>query len=214
MPRMARRRDGFSQLRFDAYRVQLAAEIDAMRFRITEPTFFWGKHREVDEIMEAPTGPYRNFATGGGLQRIPQFVEMPDEIKQVIQAAASGSLPSQQGEGQAALNAMPPQSEGAAAAGTFAEATAAALKPATPAAKPKGNPLAARIRALTTRRAKFQDDAAAILAPAETAMTEVEANGPAILKRAATASTDELTAITDLADSLKDLDATNGPLEG
>lgn len=52
-----------------------------MRFKITEPTFFLHKERQAGEIMEAPMGPYRNVATGGGLQRIPQFEEIKDEMQ-------------------------------------------------------------------------------------------------------------------------------------
>lgn len=52
-----------------------------MRFKITEPTFFLHKERQPGEIMEAPMGPYRNVATGGGLQRIPQFEEIKDEMQ-------------------------------------------------------------------------------------------------------------------------------------
>jgi hypothetical protein len=157
-----------------------------MRFEITEPTFFWGKQRQVGEIMEAPVGPYRNFATGGGLQRIPQFIEMPEEIVETMQTAVAASS---------------------------VQPTAPSVAPAIKIA-PKANPLAARIRSLTTRRAKFQDEASSILAQGETAMAAIEANGPAILKRASQASTDELTAIADLATSLKELDATNGgPLD-
>jgi hypothetical protein len=52
-----------------------------MKFRITEPTFFFQKDRHVGEVMEAPVGPYRNEVVGGqGLKRVPQFVELPHEI--------------------------------------------------------------------------------------------------------------------------------------
>jgi hypothetical protein len=155
-----------------------------MRIRITEPVFFHGQQRRVGEQMVVPLGPYRTQVIPGGLSRIAQFVEMPDETTVPVE-----------------IPAPTPAAQGAA--------SVAAIKVA-----PKANPLAARIRSLTTRRAKFQDTAAAILTESESAMTEVEATGPAILKRAAAASTDELTAITDLATSLKELDATNGgPLE-
>ncbi len=189
--RRVRRPRGYSALRFSVYAKELAKAVDAMRFRITEPVFFWGKERHAGEIMEAPVGPYRNFPTGGGLQRIPLFVEMPEEIKQTIEQAAGTP--------------------------TVAPAATAVVesKPAPIKVAPKANPLAARIRALTTRRAKFQDEASAILAQGETVMTQIEANGPDILKRAHQASFDELTAITDLGSSLKEMDATNrGPLEG
>jgi hypothetical protein len=187
------RRVAYSQHRFSRFAKELSQAVDAMRFRIIEPTFFLHKQRRVGEIMEAPVGPYRNVAGAFGLQRIPQFVEMPDEIKDTIVNAAQGVLP-EQGQAGQAVNALTPPP----------------IKLA-----PKANPLAARIRALTTRRAKFQDEAAVILSQGESAMTQVEATGPVVLKRAHQASFDELTAITDLATSLKELDATNGgPLEG
>jgi len=174
-----------------------------MRFRITEPVFFLGQDRKVDEIMEAPVGPYRNFPTGGGLQRIPQFVEMPEEITQVSKEATAPAASSQQpAVAQQAAPASP---------GTTAPPAPTPLPSVSPVkVAPKANPLASRIRALATRRAKFQDAAAAILADAEHDMTVVETTGPAVLKRAAAASNDELTAITDLGSSLKELDATNG----
>ena len=95
MPRISRRRKHSSTITkyplATAIRLRLLhRELNAqMRFRITEPTFFLHKAREIGEIMEAPVGPYRNVATGGGLQRIPQFVEMPDEIKMIIENAAA-----------------------------------------------------------------------------------------------------------------------------
>src|SRR5581483_8518979 len=159
--------------RFSRYARELEKAVHAMRFRITEPTFFWGKHRQPGEIMEAPTGPYRNFATGGGLQRIPQFIEMPDENAQAIQHIAAN-------------NAQPIVQQ------ATQQSTAAplAVPQVTIKAAPKANPLAARIRALTTRRAKFQDEAASILDPAETAMTQIESDGPMILKKVSNAATD------------------------
>src|ERR1700733_14666586 len=54
-------------------------ELAPMKFRITEPgVFFWGKERQVGEIMDAPTGPYRYEMVGGqGRVGIPQFEEIP-----------------------------------------------------------------------------------------------------------------------------------------
>lgn len=143
-----------------------------MRFRISEPVFFLHKDRIIGEIMEAEVGPYRNVATGGGLQRIAQFVEMPDEIKEVLQGTA----------------------------------------PAAPvAAKPtKPNPLAARLRALTARRAKFQDFAAGLLDTGEKHMTDLETTGPAILQRAVENAKDEIDAIVDMDDAMKQFAASNG----
>jgi hypothetical protein len=165
-----------------------------MRFRITEPTFFLHKERKVGEIMEAPVGPYRNFATSGGLQRIPQFVEMPDEIKEIIQDAAAAPAPPVE-----AVLPMP---------SPLPVADPAAAAPKRPIAKP--NPLAARVRALTARRAKFQDFAAGLLDTGEKHMTEMEQQGPLILTRAVESAKDEIDAIVDLDDAMKQFAASNG----
>lgn len=172
--------------RLQALHRELSAQ---MKFRITEPTFFLHSERKVGEIMEAPVGPYRNVATGGGLQRIPQFVEMPEEIKQVIENAAANALPQQVGTAQ---NTLTP---------------AVALAPAKPT---KPNPLAARVRALTARRAKFTDFAADLLDTGEKLMTDLEANGPTILQRGVDSTKDEIDAIVDLDDALKQFAAGNG----
>lgn len=70
------------RIRYDRTTQQLRnLERELMKFRITEPTFFFQKDRHVGEIMEAPVGPYRNELVGGqGLKRVPQFVELPHEI--------------------------------------------------------------------------------------------------------------------------------------
>lgn len=181
-----RRHERYSPRRFSRYARELEAAINAMRFRITEPTFFLHKDREVGEVMEAKVGPYRNIATGGGLQRIPQFVEMPDEIKEVIQSAAQSAdigQPSNQGQS--------PQT--------------APVRMA-----PKANPIAARVRALATRRAKFQDLATSLLDSGETTMTRIETDAPGILTRANQAAEDEIAAITDLDTAMKQFAAGNG----
>jgi hypothetical protein len=59
----------------------LYRELEPMKFRITEPTFFLHQNRIVGEVMEAPDGPYRTEATGGGLKRIPQFQQITEETK-------------------------------------------------------------------------------------------------------------------------------------
>lgn len=161
--------------------------------RITEPVYFLGEQRKPGDVLHAEMGPYRTETIPGGLKRIAQFVDMPEEIKQVIEQAAANAMPMQ--TGGTAANAMP----------------AVSVNPA-PAAKvaPKANPLAARIRGLTTRRAKFQDYAASLLDEGEQAMGDIETNGPAILERSVQASQDELTAISDLGDSLKEMDRANG----
>lgn len=177
----------------------LHRELNAqMKIRITEPVFFLGADRKAGDILkDVASGPFRTKVVPGGLERIPQFVEMPEEIKQIIQHAAS------------AVPATPVQTPTSAVLppATFADATAAVLKPAPVA--PKGNPLAARIRALATRRAKFGDLAASLLDSGEKQMTRIEADAPAVLQRANQAAQDELAAITDLGDSLQELNKTN-----
>ena len=61
-----------------------------MKIRITEPVFFLGSPRQPDDILDNVTvGPYRTQVIPGGLSRTAQFVEMPEEIKQVLQVAAA-----------------------------------------------------------------------------------------------------------------------------
>ena len=177
-----------------------------MKIRITEDTFWLGHNRKIGEVLDGQVaGPFRTEPGPGGLKRIPQFVEMAEQIQTPNPPQAAAPQPVTPPPVPADAQAAKP------AAGTFAEATAAALKSAAPVASTKsaGNPLAARVRALTARRAKFQDVAAGILEQGEEAMTKVEADGPAILQRSVEASNDELAAITDLADSLKDMDRQN-----
>jgi hypothetical protein len=167
-------------------------ELAPMKFRITEPTFFWGKERQVGEIMDAPVGPYRNTVVGGqGLVRVPQFEEIMTDTTAAATAPDTGTI------------AAPP-------AGTFAQATASVLNPTPAAPKAKPAPLAARVRALTARKAKFQDLAAGLLSAGETAMATIENDGPGILQRANQATQDEVTAILDLDDAMKQFADTNG----
>lgn len=169
--------------------------LELMRIRITEELFFFGKERHPGDVMDVEVGPYRTEVMPGGLRRIPQFVEMPEDTQEPDHPPVTEPTP-----------VVPPKA-------TFADATASILNP-TPvvAVAPKANPLAARVRALTARRAKFQDDAAAILGQGESMMTEIEATGPQILQRSVDASHDELTAIKDLGSSLNEMAASNGPL--
>lgn len=52
-------------------------ELRAMRFKITEPTFFLHKPRQPGEVMDFPVGPHKNTLVGGhGLVRVPQFEEI------------------------------------------------------------------------------------------------------------------------------------------
>lgn len=175
-------RKPFDAGRFSRYARALEQAVANMKkIRITEPVFFLGEQRQPGDIMHAEVGPVRTERVPGGLSRIPQFVEMPEEIKQTIEQAAASAMPA------VTVNAAP-----------------------APKIAPKANPLAARIRGLTTRRAKFQDYAASLLDEGEKAMGDIETNGPAILERSVQASQDELTAISDLGDSLKEMDRANG----
>lgn len=204
------RKRPYSPLRFSQYAQDLSRAVDAMRIRITEPVFFQGSQRRVGEQLDVTVGPYRTQIIPGGLSRIPQFVEMPEEIKQVIQEAVKQTVaPGDVGSVAAVLPSvtLPQQATNALAPAQAPQTAAQMVAPAKVA--PKANPLAARVRALTTRRAKFQDYAASVLGAGETAMTQIEANGPAILERSVQASQDELTAITDLGDLLKEMDRLN-----
>ena len=186
-------------LRLIALHRELSAQ---MKIRITEPTFWLGAERKAGDVLDnQQTGPFRSeLSPGFGLKRVPQFVEMAEEIKQEPAPALAVPPP---------VTIEPPK-VAPPASGSFAEATAAVLKPAPAVAvKPAANPLAARVRALTARRAKFQDVATGMLEQGEATMTKVETDGPAILEQAVNASHDELAAITDLGDSLKDMAAGN-----
>jgi hypothetical protein len=71
------------KLRIDRRLKHLLAEL--MKFRITEDVFFQQKERKAGEVMEAPLGPYKFMATGGGLKRVPQFevIEMAEEPQKI-----------------------------------------------------------------------------------------------------------------------------------
>jgi hypothetical protein len=179
------------------------------RIRITEPVFWDGAQRRAGDILNASVqngvtiGPMRTQVVLGGLKRIPQFVEMAEENTQAA-TIAMAPAPVAQPAPAAAVPPAPTPSPG-----TFADATATILKPAP--AKPTGS-LAARIRSLTSRKTKFQDLIAPLVAQTEETMTSIEATGPDILKRAAASAHDDLTAITDLDSAMKELAASNGPL--
>lgn len=181
-------------LRLQAIHRELNAQMD---IRITEPVFFLGSQRRIGEVIRnVQVGPHRSQVIPGGLQRIPQFVEMPEEITNTItNAAAAVPKPASDAAAPAVASDLPPAPV----------PQPAPPKGASPA--PVGNPLAARVRALTTRRAKFIDLAATIIAPAERDMTQIETTGPAILQKVSEAAHDELAAITDLGTSLKEMAA-------
>lgn len=179
---------------------------DPMRIKITERTVFQGKIVQPGDVIDGiARGPYRAVPAPGGHtgSYVQQFEVMANETEQeqvIVTARDVAPVTAEALQAVAAPIAKPV----APPAGSFAEATKAVLKPAAPAVRPAGNPLAARVRALTARRAKFQDMAGAVLDQGEEAMTRVETDGPVILQKALDASHDELDAIADLADSLKE----------
>jgi hypothetical protein len=71
----------FDPYRFSQYARDLAAAVGAMKFTITENTFFEQKERKIGEVMDAPVGPYRyERGPDGKMQRVAQFVEVAQEI--------------------------------------------------------------------------------------------------------------------------------------
>jgi hypothetical protein len=190
--------------------LDLSNEVKAgstMRIRITEPVFFQGRDRKEGDVLEhIEVGPFRTQVIPGGLQRIPQFVEMPEEIKQVLQAAAQPAV-----EVPVPAVVVPPPLPP-----PLPQAAPPAPPPPPPAPVPaasrpaKPNPLAARVRALTARRAKFQDFAASLLDTGEHHMTEIENKAPEILTKAVNNAKDEIDAIVDLDDAMKQFAAGNG----
>jgi hypothetical protein len=188
----------------------LALERELMRIRITEPTFFLGKDRHVDEILEdVRTGPHRSEMVPGGLKLIPQFVEMPEEIKQIIHDAAnetaSPAIAAMPDIAPVQAPALPTNSH---APGTFAEATAAVLKPAP---KPIAsiNPTAALLSGLAKRRRKIEES---IVSEAEAygkALGDLETIVPTVFTQAKESLADRHASLTELSDSLKDFAGSN-----
>ena len=174
----------------------LHRELNAqMRFRITEPTFFLHKAREIGEIMEAPVGPYRNIATGGGLQRIPQFVQMPDEIKDVIVNAVKADPPVEK------------QTVTSAEVGTFADATASVLKPA---ASPKPvSRTASVLTALAGRRRKLEETIITEATAYAKKLGEVEAGVPSTFAKASASLDDRQASLGEIDASLVDFAGAN-----
>jgi hypothetical protein len=71
----------------------LYAELEPMKFKITEPTFFLHKRREPGETLDFPVGPHKNTVVGGhGLVRVPQFEEIRDEKPQMSITGLQGGV--------------------------------------------------------------------------------------------------------------------------
>ncbi len=177
-------------------------ELAPMKFRITQPVFFWGKERQVGEIMEAPVGPYKNTLVGGqGLVRVPQFEEIPvtEETQTVISNQAANPAPIT--IATSAVNTPLPAS--------FAEATAAIVKPANkPATQAKTT--ASLLSQLATRRNKLHDTIKADIDTYAKRLADMETNAPAVFVKANTMLDDEQSGFKDLEDSLQEFAGANG----
>jgi len=179
-----------------------------MKIRIIEPTFFLGQERKVGDILDhVETGPFRNQVIPGGLTLIPQFVEMPDEIKQIIQGAVAEISPT-----QVPAAPSPVITEVAAAAparGSFGEATAVILKPAAPAATPVSR-TAATLSALAGRRRKLEEQIGVEATDYAKLLDEVETAVPQTFTKAKESLADRKASLGEISDSLKDLAGSNG----
>lgn len=163
-----------------------------MRFRIIEPVFFLHAQREIGDIIEAPVGPYRNVAGAFGLQRIPQFVEMPDEIKDIIVNAAQDAEK---------------QTVAAADVGSFAEATAAVLKPV--AAPAPVSRTADVLTALAIRRRKMEETIITEATAYAKRLGEVETSIPTTFAKASASLDDRQASLGEIDASLIDFAGAN-----
>lgn len=201
----------YSPLRFSQYARDLARAIDAMRIRITEPTFFLGQDRKEGDILDqVEVGPFRTKVIPGGLARIPQFVEMPEEIKRTIAVAAADV-----GKVEDILPPMPAQQANALtpAPGSFGEATAAVLKPAAAAAPISRT--AALLSGLAARRRKLEETIANEADAYAKHLDEVEGHVPAVFSKAKTSLDDRQASLGEIDASLKEFAGANrDPLQG
>jgi hypothetical protein len=169
-----------------------------MKIRITEPVFFLGSQRKPDDVLDnVQVGPFRTNVIPGGLQRIPQYVEMPEEIKEVIQKAVAQAeiLP-------ATIPANKP------VPGSFGEATAAVLRPQT--APMPISRTAGILAGLASRRRKLEEMIVHQAIAYADKLTVIENHAPQIFDKANTSLDDRQTHLSDLADSLKDFATSNG----
>lgn len=165
-----------------------------MKIRITEDTFFYGQERRAGDVMNAPDGPYKNTVVGGkGLVRVPQFVELPEQIMTETQPTPEPAVP-------------PPAS--------FGEATAAVLKPVPkPATQAKTN--ASLLSQLATRRNKLHDTIKTNIDDYAKRLTDMETQAPAVFVKANALLDDEHAGFRALEDSLQEFAGANGaPLAG
>jgi hypothetical protein len=170
-----------------------------MKITITEPTFFLGENRKPGDVIDVEVGPFRTQVIPGGLTRIKQFVEMPEEIKQVLQDAVGGAV----------VAAAPPEEIAPApAAGTFAEATAAVLKPVVPPAPVSRT--AAMLSALAGRRRKLEEAISTEAIAYAKELSEAEAAIPAAFTQAKESLADRRASLGEIVDSAKELAGSNG----
>lgn len=188
---------------------QLHRELNAqMDIKITEPVFFLGSDRRPGDVLHnVESGPFRTQVIPGGLQRIPQFVEMAEEIQQQAAAAPAVSPTS------ATLPKPEPVAAVKPAPGSFAEANAAVLKPAP--AKPI-NRTAALLSGLASRRRKLEQSIVDQAEDYASQLSAIEQEVPQVFAKASASLEDRKANLDELSDSLKDLAGSNGgdPLSG
>lgn len=197
-------------LRLQALHRELNAQ---MKIRITEPTFFLGQNRKVDEVLtDVEVGPVRTEVIPGGLKRIPQFVEMPEEIKDITKVAAADvgnvasilPVPQPSPVEEPAKTATP-------ASGSFAEATASVLK--SPAAPPAPvNKTAAMLSALASRRRNLEKSIVDQANSYGEKLKALETKAPDVFKKADASLEDRDASLGELSDSLRDFAGANDPL--
>ncbi len=197
-----------------------------MRIRITEPTFFLGQERKAGDVLEnVQVGPFRTHVVQGGLARIPQFVEMAEEIKQapeqvVVTAAEVGSVAA-----VVVTSEMVPEVKPIAvldkpevvpvkpAAGTFGEALASIQKPVSPPLRPESATVG-MLAALTARRRALHKTTQEKIVAFTQRLADQEVSVPKVFAKANARLDDEIAASDDFDSSLKDFAGANGdPLE-
>lgn len=204
-------------LRLTALHRELNAQMD---IRITEPVFFLGSQRRVGEVIrDVDDGPYRTQLSQtvspqnpGGLTRIPQFVEMPEEIKTIIQDAA-GAVQGAPVVAAPAVTASPPPAP-TPAPGTFGEALRSIQNPAPKPVAPV-NPTASLLSGLASRRRKLEQSIVSEAQAYAKELTAIESEIPQVFARASTSLSDRRASLGELDESLKDFAGSNSdPLSG
>lgn len=177
-----------------------ALYIEIMKIRITEDVFFLGQQRHVGDVMDVQLGPYRTEPRPGGLRRIPQFVEMAEETNLSAQVANARAD---------AAPVVPASAVATPAPGTFAEATAAVIKPA-PAPAKQASATIGMMQALTARRMKLHQATQDQIHAFAKRLDEREAAMPKVFEKANAKLDDEIAAEQSFDDSLNDFAGANG----